>query len=175
MNDCSSDSSTSSTSNEVSTDAYIGPYEEAPLYTLDNKYLRSGYRINYTTISLALSIAFHSIIGSILHIHNETANIWSHGLAMLVSICLITSNVINDHIPLLHFMGGEVSKIFNLIDSRVPIWPLQYCLATSVYLFGSSTVYHTFFCTNKHLSCVLLRLDYSGICLIASGGILPII
>lgn len=34
---------------------YIGEYNEAPSYTLDNKYLLTGYRINYNTLSLALS------------------------------------------------------------------------------------------------------------------------
>ena len=35
---------------------YIGSYAEAPIFTRDNKYLLTGYRINYNTIKLATSI-----------------------------------------------------------------------------------------------------------------------
>ena len=62
-----------------------------------------------------------------------------------------------------------------LENSSLPIWPMKYCLICSIYLYGISTVYHTYFCVNKNLSCILLRLDYSGICLIATAGIIPII
>ena len=35
---------------------YIGSYAEAPIFTRDNKYLLTGYRINYNTLKLATCI-----------------------------------------------------------------------------------------------------------------------
>ena len=74
-----------------------------------------------------------------------------------------------------HLLMNVKINFIILENSSLPIWPMKYCLICSIYLYGISTVYHTYFCVNKNLSCILLRLDYSGICLIATAGIIPII
>ncbi|CAD8048590.1 unnamed protein product [Paramecium sonneborni] len=143
-------------------DPYIGEYYEAPSYTLDNKYLLTGYRINYNTFQLALKSIFHQ--------HNETCNIWSHLLPLFFFLGLLIYSQIKQIAPFISFMKEQENHY-----SDIQLWPLQYCLLCAIILFTISTIYHTFFCVNKTLSCVLLRLDYGGICLVASGGIIPVI
>ncbi|CAD8136735.1 unnamed protein product [Paramecium pentaurelia] len=141
---------------------YIGEYNEAPSYTLDNKYLLTGYRINYNTLGLALKSMFHK--------HNETCNIWSHLLPLFLFLGLFIYSQIQQIAPFISFMKESENHY-----SDIQLWPLQYCLLCAIILFTISTTYHTFFCVNKTLSCVLLRLDYGGICLVASGGVIPVI
>jgi adiponectin receptor len=63
----------------------------------------------------------------------------------------------------------------DLVEHDIPLHSIQFFWGTAIYLFAMSTIYHTFFCVNEKYSRYLLRLDYSGICLIASGGTIPII
>lgn len=67
--------------------------------------------------------------------------------------------------------------IYSLLAEQhdIATWPLYLSLITGLYLFGMSACYHLFFCTNKIASCILLRLDYGGVCMIAAGGIIPAI
>ena len=59
---------------------YIGDYHEAPEYLQSNQYLLTGYRINYDS--------WGKLARTIFMLHNETVNMWSHGLAALFFICL---------------------------------------------------------------------------------------
>lgn len=52
--------------------------EEAPLFLIDNKYLRRGYRKDFRSIS--------SILRSCFMAHNETMNIWTH---LIGALCLL--------------------------------------------------------------------------------------
>ena len=56
---------------------YIGPKEEAAEHDVYNRHILQGYRINYNTWS--------STLNSLFEWHNETMNIWTHGIAFLVA------------------------------------------------------------------------------------------
>ena len=70
---------------------YLGNWDEAPKFTQDNEYIRTGYRVNFCTIK--------RIIRSLFMIHNESVNIWSHLIGVIlflvfiayIAICLSTS------------------------------------------------------------------------------------
>lgn len=50
---------------------------------------------------------------------------------------------------------------------------IQLHLGAAIYLFFFSTFYHVLFCVSERVSKVLLRCDYSGICVIAAGACIP--
>lgn len=49
---------------------HIGNMDEAPDWLIDNHFILTGYRINFTTPKLTLK--------SLFICHNESTNIWSH-------------------------------------------------------------------------------------------------
>ena len=61
--------------------AYIGSIKEIPDHRHDNDYILHGYRINFNTVG--------RILRSLFMIHNETVNVWSHLIGVLVFISLI--------------------------------------------------------------------------------------
>ena len=61
--------------------AYIGRAEEAEDYVVDNEYIQRGYRINHDTNG--------RVFKSLFTWHNETVNIWSHCLGVLMFIIFL--------------------------------------------------------------------------------------
>lgn len=106
-----------------------------------------------------------------MQVHNETCNIWTHLIALGVVLKSLVDSVTSHELPLHDFMAdASWSRL-----GKTKMWPMQYLLLTSVLLFAVSTIYHTFFCMNEKVSCILLRVDYGGVCLIVSGGMIPVI
>lgn len=66
-------------------------------------------------------------------------------------------------------------KYIFIIENQVSTSSIKFTLITSIYLFGASSMYHTMFCVNEKFSRFLLRLDYSGVCVISVGAIIPIL
>jgi hypothetical protein len=66
--------------------AYIGSIKEIPDHRHDNDYILHGYRINFNTVG--------RILRSLFMIHNETVNVWSHLIGVLVFIGLIVYTVL---------------------------------------------------------------------------------
>ena len=62
-------------------DIVLCEYEQAPDYLKDNEFIRTGYRLNATTIP--------KVIRSLFVCNNETVNIWSHLLGTIGVIILI--------------------------------------------------------------------------------------
>jgi predicted membrane channel-forming protein YqfA (hemolysin III family) len=62
--------------------AYIGPIEEAEAFTVDNKFIVRGYRINHNTCG--------RLAKSLFTCHNEFVNVWSHIGGVLVFLIMIT-------------------------------------------------------------------------------------
>ena len=61
--------------------AYIGPVEEAEEFTIDNRFIVKGYRINHTTCK--------SLCRSLFTCHNEFVNVWSHITGVTVFLILL--------------------------------------------------------------------------------------
>ncbi len=59
----------------------IGKYEEAPKYLQDNEYIKEGYLLNCNT--------FKKTLRSLLVLHNETVNVWSHLIGAISFFFLI--------------------------------------------------------------------------------------
>jgi hypothetical protein len=53
----------------------IGDMEDAPVYQVDNEFIKNGYRINHGTCWRSLK--------SLFTCHNESVNVWSHLLGAI--------------------------------------------------------------------------------------------
>jgi hypothetical protein len=105
---------------------HIGKIEEAPKWLIDNHYILTGYRINFSTVKLTFR--------SLFMCHNESTNIWSHllgvimfvgfifyivfcigGMTLTKPLDLVIDNFeIND--------PGKCEMPFNLCSDCIPIW-----------------------------------------------------
>ncbi len=50
--------------------------DEAPAYAVDNEFIKHGYRVNYRS--------FKRLALSLFEIHNESANVWTHLIGMII-------------------------------------------------------------------------------------------
>ena len=62
-------------------DLSLGTFEEAEKFMQDNEYIKEGYILNCTT--------FKKTLRSLLMIHNETVNVWSHLIGAIFFFFLI--------------------------------------------------------------------------------------
>jgi adiponectin receptor len=62
-------------------------FEEAPAYQQDNPFIRTGYRVDF---------AYSTCLVSLLKLHNQTCNVWSHllGVPIFLAFGLFTLFVI---------------------------------------------------------------------------------
>ena len=75
-------------------EAYIGNWDDLSPDRKDNEHIRTGYRINFNTMK--------RILRSLFMIHNETVNIWSHLLGVLLFFILIYQTLIYKAPPAMH-------------------------------------------------------------------------
>jgi len=62
-------------------DYFIGSHKEAPPFMFHNVHILEGYRINFNSYS--------KLVRSLFMIHNETVNVWTHLIGMLIFVYLI--------------------------------------------------------------------------------------
>ena len=69
----------------------VGLFDEAPEYLRDNEYIKHGYRINFNNT--------RQVMKSLFMLHNESVNIWSHllGVVMVIVFIVYTSIFIKSH------------------------------------------------------------------------------
>lgn len=66
---------------KVKLQAFIGHIKSAPSHLIDNEYIQHGYRINFNS--------FGKICRSLFMLHNETINVWSHLIGVMLFIGLL--------------------------------------------------------------------------------------
>ena len=59
----------------------IGTIKEAPQFLLDNEDIHHGYRIGFNSIC--------KILRSLFMLHNETLNVWSHLIGVIIFLVFI--------------------------------------------------------------------------------------
>ena len=83
-------------------------YKDAPAWSVHNKYIHTGYRTNF---------GWRDAFRSVLMIHNETANIWTHLLGLLIFAVITLSMATgwgNTHLPALPDswrLGADHTKV----------------------------------------------------------------
>ena len=66
---------------DMESELRLGTYEEAPKYIQDNEYIKRGYLLNCNT--------FKKTLRSLLMLHNESVNVWSHLIGAIFFFFLI--------------------------------------------------------------------------------------
>jgi len=130
-------------------------WTEAPEHDKDNPYILSGYRAREQHSSI------RACGWSLFQLHNETANIWTHLVALLGALPL----------------HGRISLSADLLLHPQAQWATaaaitSFCVAAEC-CFGFSVLYHTFKCHSGRSYLRLLLLDQLGIILLIVSSFLP--
>lgn len=131
---------------------FLYGWKELPEWQKDNGFIRSHYRVDLT-ITESLK--------SIFAIHNETGNVWSHGLGAI----LFLGFLVHAHLSVL--------SVDNATTTDRVVFTMQ--LLAVVTCFFLSATFHTFLGTNERLVLILSKLDYIGIAIIMLGSFTPLV
>ncbi|XP_028406101.1 progestin and adipoQ receptor family member 4-like [Dendronephthya gigantea] len=116
-------------------------YNCLPEHLRNNQYVRTGYRVNLST---------WECIKSLFYLHNESFNVYSHGLAAILLVLLSP------------YVYGKISHLeFDPI-----LYPVHHITSTTCVLF--SAIYHLMSCHEggKPFYNRVILLDYFGILLV---------
>ncbi|KAG5464399.1 hypothetical protein LSCM1_00583 [Leishmania martiniquensis] len=145
---------------------------DVPAYLRDNRYILRGYRAYYTG---------KQCIASLLRMHNETINIWTHLLGVVFFVALMVQLFTHRIIP--EYVAGNVFHQENRTATPVPVngartaWPFiifgAFSFACVLCMFCSAC-FHTFLChMSEELYHRMHALDYYGITFLVVGSFLP--
>ncbi|KXS14494.1 putative hemolysin-III channel protein Izh2, partial [Gonapodya prolifera JEL478] len=127
---------------------------DVPPWMQDNYYILSGYRRPTNSIPSSLLTIFH--------LHNESGNIWSHLLASLAFLLVLTPVTYFSILP--SILGAGVTA------DEVMMAPF---LVGAVGCLGLSGTFHTLCCTSQEVAHAYNKLDYAGIILLIVGSFAP--
>ncbi|KAK6532650.1 hypothetical protein TWF281_006830 [Arthrobotrys megalospora] len=128
---------------------------DIPEWLHENEFIMTGYR--QPSFSLAKSVR------SILSIHNETVNIWSH---IIGSVLFVT-------IPLYVFTT-EIPPRYKIATTEDIVVCTTYFLGCAI-CFGLSATYHTLMNHSPKVHTVSVQLDYLGILILMYSAMIPLI
>lgn len=103
---------------------YIGNKDQADDFQKIRSCVETGYRINFSTFELAKRTFFM--------LHNETVNVWTHGLGAIYFIVM--------------FLFSVYLSFRKMPYSSVPIWPLIVHAVAAFLQMALSAYFHQFNC-----------------------------
>ena len=124
-------------------------YDEIPDWHRDNAFVRGAYR--------PVSHCSWTCIKSIVRIHNETLNVWTHLIpaAGFVFGSFLIQVLIGHYFP-------EATALDRFVFA---------CnVAAAIVTLMLSSLYHTLMCHSEHVSNLWLRIDYVGILSLILGS-----
>uniref|UniRef100_A0AC35U6R7 Sorting nexin n=1 Tax=Rhabditophanes sp. KR3021 TaxID=114890 RepID=A0AC35U6R7_9BILA len=124
-------------------------FDSLPDWYQDNEYLVKGYR--------PPMYSYKECFKSILSIHTETGNIWSHLLGCVTFLILAAEY---------HYTYYEAHDV----NDKIVFSIFYYCAA---FCFGASTLYHTMISHSHEVLTTFCKIDYAGIALMNVGGFIP--
>lgn len=166
-------------------------FHELPDYMKDNEYILKYYRSDWP-----LRVAFLSLF----QWHNETLNVWTHLIGLLLFVGLTVANAlhVSEVAEFITMFAGQfpssaeanVSNKFStgtakVIDlspkmetttsetSTTPTWPFYVFLCGSMFCLLCSSLCHLFCCHSRRLNTHLLNLDYVGITVMIIASFFP--
>jgi adiponectin receptor len=127
-------------------------WNDLPAWMQDNHYIQTGYRPQ--------SNSYHTSFLSLLHIHNETVNIYTHLLGALFAL-LAGTFVYTILLPRFQHATQEDVFVFACF------------FGGAVGCLGMSATYHTISNHSEAVAKMGNRLDYMGIVVLIWGSFVP--
>ncbi len=115
-------------------------FQKAPDYLQDNPFIRTGYRVDLTWKEVALSV---------FQLHNESMNIWTHGLGCIWFIWM----ALQDY---------SVSSQ-EMVKDPVVWWPMRTYHWGAVFCLGASAFCHSALSVSREVCKAVCFLDYIGV------------
>ena len=115
-------------------------FKKAPSYLQDNPFIRTGYRVDLTWKECVLSV---------FQLHNESVNIWTHGLGCLWFLYMA-------------LLGSQLSSE-KMAPSRVVWWPMRTYHWGAVFCLGASAYCHSALSVSRSVCRAVCLLDYVGV------------
>ncbi|GAA5976872.1 hypothetical protein JCM11641_000896 [Rhodosporidiobolus odoratus] len=154
-------------------------YDQLQPWQRDNSLIRTGYR--------PLAFSYLRSLFTVVGLHNETVNIWTHLAGSTVAVFLLAYLLV-DLDPERYTLGEKKgwSAAYSGIPCPLPnaaqpsvSWTdaagfATFLLSASVCL-GFSAFFHTFLCHSEAVAVFWNRLDYVGIVVLITGTILPLL
>lgn len=129
-------------------------WDEIPQWMRDNHHITTGYRQQ--------SNSYRKSAGSIIHLHNETVNIWTHLIgAVLAGITAM-------------FMYSVTRPRFEMA-TREDMMVFSCFFIGAVACLGMSATYHTLMNHSEFVATLGQRLDHIGIVCLIWGSFIPCI
>ncbi|KAJ3303296.1 hypothetical protein HDV03_004034 [Kappamyces sp. JEL0829] len=126
-------------------------FEQVPAYLQDNEFIRNGYRSGYS---------YKESFISLFHLHNESGNVWTHLIGVLLFSLLVAYTWTAAEMAPLHIEDKLVLTIF---------------LGLAIYTVLFSTLLHLHLCVSEGAQQFWSCLDHSGISASIAGGSIAII
>ena len=101
---------------EQKSEKRVADIHDTPTWMIDNKFLLSGYRLNFNTISCNIKSLFMK--------HNELMNVWTHLIGAIIFIGLII--YLNNSFPKAPWSMNKVHLSFVDIIQNSDSWILDY-------------------------------------------------
>ncbi|KAL7753125.1 hypothetical protein RI367_001577 [Sorochytrium milnesiophthora] len=137
---------------------------DVPHFLQDNEFIHTGYRAYYT---------FRESWLSMLRVHNETGNIWTHLLGFLLFTALLIATLTVPNTAVGGAADLQAWWHWGVLPAQADLYDrliFAVFLASACGCFAFSTLFHTHFCTTRQAFIRFGCLDYAGISLLISGS-----
>jgi len=129
-------------------------FSKLPAWMRDNEFIMFGHRPELNS--------FKECFASILGVHTETGNIWTH---LIGFIAFITVTII-------FYVKPLCDQCHTDLDIREKLIFLFFFIG-AILCLGLSFLFHTVCCHSEHVSKLFCKLDYVGIALLTVGSFVP--
>ncbi|KAI9299207.1 HlyIII-domain-containing protein [Neoconidiobolus thromboides FSU 785] len=132
-------------------DQLLCNFQELPAWAQDNIYIHTGYRVP--------TESYKGCWKSLLYLHNETGNVYSH---LLGAIAFLILGLITSYY--LYSTGSAQWSDYFVIYAFI---------ATAIFCLVSSALFHLFCCHSESHSKAWNKCDYIGIVFLIVGSFIP--
>jgi adiponectin receptor len=156
---------------------------DAPPYMQDNPFILTSYRCNFP-----LRLCFYSLV----RIHNQTGNIWSHlfGFVLFIFFTIYTYTFLSASPPHLASVDAITTNLSTikpttltttdpqqinpqLEDETFILCTFMIFLCSAILSMATSTCYHLLQAHSKEVWLRFLQLDLSSVALVIAGSFYP--
>ncbi|XP_003747537.1 adiponectin receptor protein 1 [Galendromus occidentalis] len=125
-------------------------HSQLPMWLKNNEFIVGGHR--------PPAYSYKACLRSVIHLHSETGNIWSHGLGALGFAMYA-----------IYFFSADVIPHMNIYDRLA----FGVFFLSAIGCMGMSAIYHTLACHSNRVCSITCKLDFTGITILIFGSFYP--